>query len=292
MKKKSSELKLSLVDWLHERVDGLTPSELRLAAHLTENPETWAFESATSLAEMLSLHRSTIVRFAQNMGLKGFPELQNTVREAFILSFSPPTDSVDITYGDQRKQIIQQIYQRELRNLRQTYQHVDMEAMEKTARSLAGAEKVVIFGRRFSYPIALHISMSLQMMRERVAMSPGPGGVSIDTLFDLTSKDSALVVSLKRHSPEVRRTLAFLDQKEVPFALLTDTSPVVGIPKRAEILQVNIGSASILESYTSMSSIGHALLTLASRFISGGSKRLEKVERAWHLFNSTICTSL
>jgi hypothetical protein len=86
--------------------------------------------------------------------------------------------------------------------------------------------------------------------------------------------------------------LAFLDQKEVPFALLTDTSPVVGIPKRAEILQVNIGSASILESYTSMSSIGHALLTLASRFISGGNKRLEKVERAWHFFNSTICTSL
>ena len=39
MQKKSSELKLSLVDWLHERVDGLTPSELRLAAHLTENTE-------------------------------------------------------------------------------------------------------------------------------------------------------------------------------------------------------------------------------------------------------------
>jgi DNA-binding MurR/RpiR family transcriptional regulator len=76
-------------DWIAARADGLTVGELRLSAHRGEHLELWAYESAAQLAARFGVHRSSIVRLAQKLGLSGFPELQEAARNALLKSFSP-----------------------------------------------------------------------------------------------------------------------------------------------------------------------------------------------------------
>ncbi len=277
---------VDLIEWIQGKADNLTPSEIRLAAHLNEHPEVWAFEPASHLAELLNMHRSTIVRFAQNLGFKGYPEIQAMVREGLLRSFSPAAQSLAGAEGEQCYPQIQQIFQRELSNLQRSYKSLDMELLNQTAELLAHSQKAVVFGRRFSFPIALHLGMSLQFIRGGVKVAPEPGGASIDALFDLTPQDTVLVVSMKRHSREVSRTLSFLHKKAVPFTLLTDTSPLVNLPENTRVLQANIGSASILASFTALTSISHILLSLVAQLTKSSPGRLEEIERAWHDFNN------
>ena len=237
-------------DWLAARAEGLTAGELRLSAPMGEHLDVWAYESAAQLADRLGVHRSSVVRLAQKLGLRGFPELQQAARNALLKSFSPSPELSFQHSADSRADVVESIYQRELMNLRQTYESLDIAELDATAGAIARAERVFLFGRRFSYPIALYLSLTLRTMRDGVRLAPEPGGSAVDSLFDLTPQDFALIVSMKRHSPEVKRTIGFLSKLRVPQALLTDVSIKVNLKKGMRILYAYVGSNSLLDSYT------------------------------------------
>jgi DNA-binding MurR/RpiR family transcriptional regulator len=274
---------------LMERLDGasaaLTPQERRLAAHLVEQLERWGFLPSTELARELGVHRSTVVRFAQNIGFKGYPELQESARAAYLQAVSGSSDLVLNAGDDGDNGTVQAVYQRELQNLQRSYSHLDVAALEATAQQLASARRVVVFGRRFSHPIALHLALVLRTMRDRVDVAPPSSGTSVDLLFDLGPDDFVLVVSLKRHSPEVQRTLRFLAAASVPVAMLTDASPGADVPSGTLVLRAHVGSTGVLDSYTALVSVSHALLTLTEAALPAATIRLSKAERAWEQFN-------
>ncbi|HRP46706.1 MAG TPA: hypothetical protein PLT07_04075, partial [Trueperaceae bacterium] len=100
--------------------------------------------------------------FAQNIGCKGYPELQESARAEYHKSFSVPRELVMSDMGGPESYTVQAVYQRELQNLQRSYHLLDIAALEATAKSLASARRVLLFGRRFSHPIALHLALVLR----------------------------------------------------------------------------------------------------------------------------------
>lgn len=275
---------ISVEDLIKSKVSEFSLAEEKLAAHLMEQPEQWAFESAAQLAERLGMHRSTIVRFAQRLGFKGYPEFQSFLRQQLLRNFNPYPESVWGAVAN-KDSILQAVYSRELRNLQQTYAHLDTDLLDLTAQGLATAQNVLVFGRRFSYAIAFYLYTFLRLMRDGIRLAPDPGGSTIDAIFDLGPNDYGLVVSLRRHSPEVRRILEFLRRAKVPHTLLTDVNPVPGLSEETRVIRAHLGGSSILDSHTALISVAHALLTIVSLRIPGIEKRIEAVEHRWHWFN-------
>lgn len=272
-------------EWLLAKNKELTPVELRLADHLVKRMEPWAFESAQKIAEKNGVHRSTIVRFARNLGFQGFPELQETIRETLLKSFSPHVE-LDIPFSADSPEnaTLSSVYTHESNNLRKSYEQIDLKALKHTALGLSQAKRVLFFGRRMSYPIALHLSMALRTMRSGVRLAPGAGETTIDNLFDLTPDDYVLIVTLKRYSPEIIRVIRFIEKANVPLTLLTDISPFGDGSATTRMLRVHVGSASIFDSYTALISIGHTLLTMVRQLLPGANERLEQVEKAFLYF--------
>lgn len=270
---------------LEQHAPDFSPSESRLASDLLEHPDEWGYLASTQLAARLRVHRSTIVRFAQRAGYSGFPELQEAAREAYLSAMSAAPELVLLDPREPGNTLLGDIFQRELANLQQSYLNLPPAALEETAEALAGARRVLVFGRRFSYPIALYLSLALRAMRGSVELAPEPGGTSIDQLFDLGREDYALVVSMRRYSPEVQRVLRYLAGRAVPHTLLTDTSPAKDFPDGARVLRAHIGGAGVLESYTALSSVGHALLSLVAAALPDAEARLAEAESAWRRFS-------
>lgn len=271
----------ALRDRLEQQSPRFSPSEARLAADLIEHADRWAFLSSTQLARHLGLHRSTVIRFAQRAGYAGYPELQASVRSAYLNSVSGAPELVLDNGQGEGAALVSGIFQRELENLRQTYRNLPSETLHLAADGIGCARRVLVFGRRFSYPIALYLSRALRVMRPSVELAPEPGGTAIDLLFDLGKEDHALVVSMRRYSPEVQRTLRYLASRQVPCTLLTDTSPTNSFPEDANVLQAYIGGAGLLDSYTALTSVAHVLLSLVAAKRPGAEARLAQAERAW-----------
>lgn len=272
---------------LDEAAGRLTPQERRLSTHLVEQLERWGYLSSTELAAAVGVHRSTVVRFAQNLGFKGYPELQEAARRAYLKVIAAPTRELVLRDPNAPGgRTLSAVYRRELENLKRSYGHLDLSALEATAEGLAGAQRVLVFGRRFSHPIALHLTQLLSTMREGVAVAPPAGGTAVDQLFDLSPADYVLVVSMRRHSHEVQRTLRFVVDTGVPVTVLTDASPGNTFPASASVLRAHVGGTGVLESYTALISVGHALLTITETLLPGATERLVLAERAWERFNT------
>ncbi|MBA2665628.1 MAG: MurR/RpiR family transcriptional regulator [Trueperaceae bacterium] len=256
----------------------LSEAEARLAAHLVEHPDVWGYSPTTELARTLRVHRSTIVRFAQRLGFDGYPALQETVRIWYLQSVTGNDDLPAVEPGLNHHAAVRAVYERELRNLRATYAKLDLAVLEETAVRIAEARHVLVFGRRFSHAIAQHTANMLRSLRPGVRLAPEAGGSSLDSIFDLGPEDAAVVVSLRRHSPEVQRVLRVLTEQSVPCTLITDASPLAKLPEGIETLQAHIGSTSTLESFTSLVSVGHALATIAGELLAGSAGRQAEIE--------------
>src|SRR5262249_49302707 len=70
-----------LIEELRRRYDRLTQSQKRIAEYIVEHPQAVAFSTVDQMAAQLDVNPSTIVRFTYRLGLEGFPDLQERMRE-------------------------------------------------------------------------------------------------------------------------------------------------------------------------------------------------------------------
>lgn len=273
---------------LAEHASDFTPTEASIAAHLVKHPELWGFAATSELAAAIGVHRSTLVRFAQRLGYAGFPELRDAVRSGYLRSVATPLELSGSRTDSAFTDLVGTVYERELRNLKQTYEHLDGDVLERAARDIAGARKVLVFGRRYSFTIAMHTSLLLSSLRPHVRLAPDPGGSSVDAMFDLDSGDAALLFSLRRHSPEVQRAIDFLDKRRVPATLVTDAAPVASLPDGLKVLQAYVGSNSTLDSFTALVSLGHAIATIVEQLVDDADARQARLEEARAHFQRPI----
>src|SRR5690625_923015 len=143
----ASQSGLSLLDLLDPAASRLTPQERRLARRLVERLEQWGYLSSSELARELGVHRSTVVRFAQAVGYRGYPELQEAVREAYHRTVAASNQLVLTGETDGRLGKVQAVFDRELENLQRSYSNLDMAALEETAAKIASARRVLVYGR-------------------------------------------------------------------------------------------------------------------------------------------------
>src|SRR5712671_7329433 len=70
-----------VIEELRRRYDRLTQSQKRIAEYIVENSQAVAFSTVDQMAAQLDVNPSTIVRFTYRLGLNGFPDLQERMRE-------------------------------------------------------------------------------------------------------------------------------------------------------------------------------------------------------------------
>jgi DNA-binding MurR/RpiR family transcriptional regulator len=139
---------------LFERVDlvsdHLTDSQRQLATYLLSNNRRAAFSNAAELALAVGVSESTVVRFARALGFRGFPDLQDFLREALLESLSPP-QRMQLTGDDTGPGALdQRQFDIEAGNLGYAREHLDLGVVRELASALWRARRKYVVGLRSS----------------------------------------------------------------------------------------------------------------------------------------------
>ena len=70
-----------VIEELRRRYDRLTELQKRIAEYIVDHSQKVAFSTVDQMAAQIDVNPSTIVRFAYRLGLNGFPDLQERMRE-------------------------------------------------------------------------------------------------------------------------------------------------------------------------------------------------------------------
>ena len=115
---------------LRRRYDELTDSQKRIAETIVDDPQFVAFATVDKFAARLNVSASTIVRFAYRLGLSGYPQLQDQVRELVLGTLNAPAEGTGVTdhLGDG---VVAESLRHDLVLLQRTIARLDMQEIER-----------------------------------------------------------------------------------------------------------------------------------------------------------------
>lgn len=268
--------------------DGLTswaPGQRRIAQLLIDDPDGTAFRSIAETARLAGVHQSSVFRFANALGLKGYPQIVALCREYV-------TDEAQLMQRFGRSQdlsktgdLLHETLRHDEENLRRTLARIDEKTWQQAVKAVADAPRVHVMGLRKCLPVAQLLTYLLRMVRPGVTqIAPTIGGL-IDDLRELQPEDVFIAISISRYTADTVRafqaaknrgltTIAFSDSSGSPLAEDADMSIVV-----------DCEGVTIFRSVSAFIALAQALATAAA--VQAGTRSRDELnidERLLHEF--------
>jgi DNA-binding MurR/RpiR family transcriptional regulator len=228
---------------LRKRYDDLTQSQKRIAEAIVEDPEFLAFATVDKMAARLGVSPSTVVRFAYRLGLNGYQELQERVRQLVRsqMRTNADTGSADNSVTSHLGQtIFAQSLEHDLEILRRTIINLNVEDLERAVSALLGARRVFTISDGASFSAAAYAARALERMLGDAVLLRGEED-SAAPLQSLSPDDVVLAISFPPYATSTVKVVAFAKEVGATVIAITDT-PISPVGQRVDIVLSTLSS--------------------------------------------------
>ncbi len=271
---------MNLRNSILERHAQLSPLLQQAAKFVVDRPNEVVTASMRAIAARSGIPPATLVRFAQQMGFEGWPQLKEALAEDMGLGSAQ--------YGQRARKLVGrasdtsmvgEMFNVHRHNLEQTEREAAA-ALPRAARLLEAAREVHVAGFRACFPVAFSFVYVYRLFRTSVHLVDGQGGSLEMQLRAMAKADALVVISFAPYSREAlvaaetaktagTKIIAMTDSAASPLALLAD-----------ETVLFATESPSFFPSISAATAVAESLLELlASRTGKSGIQRIEDAEQ-------------
>lgn len=227
--------------------DSLTKSERLLAGHLTRNYPVAALGSITQLAKGAGVSTPTVLRLAQKLGFRGYPEFQAQVHAEVEARLASPIAKHDRWAGGvPDTHMLNRFADAVLANLTATLARIDHAEFDACAACLADpARKVFVAGGRITQSLADYLVTQLKIVRPDVFAVPGLSNAWPPALLEMRPGDVLLAFDIRRYENTVLQMVEIAAERGAEVILLTDpwVSPAAAHARFRFSVQIEVPSA-------------------------------------------------
>lgn len=182
--------------------DGLSASETKLAVFTLDSPNAVRDLSSQELANVVGVSQSSVVKFAQKLGYKGYPAFKLAVIDA--LNREAPNTQLHgkIALNDGFDAMADKLLASKISVLNETRSLNDMVMFEGAVEKLKNAGRVLICGVGGSALVSKDFAYKLQKLG-MAAMAEGDGHVQLAMAATLGKDDVVLAISESGETREV-----------------------------------------------------------------------------------------
>ncbi len=261
----------------------LSKGHKKLVAYITGNYDKAAFMTASKLGEKVGVSESTVVRFATEMGFKGYPELQKELQQ-MIKSKLTAVQRMEVSstlIGEQ--DAIKKVLNGDIELIRSTLEQVSTEEFSRAVDTINNARKIYILGARSSASLASFLHFYLNPVFENVVLIDASNGSEIfEQMFRISDEDVCVAISFPRYSKQTINALRFINDRGSKIIAITDSadSPIAEFADN--ILVAKSDMVSVVDSLVAPLSLINALI-VAVTFSRRDEvyNNFNKLERIW-----------
>jgi len=260
----------------------LTPKSRIIGAYVRENPRKVVFMTVAELAKACAVSEATVVRFVSQLGCDGYSDFQLSLRD-FVDTELTLLDRVDLTdMVEPGAERFRRVVSEEIDNLRQLFEHADIEQMGRVVSLLYSSPQIYVIGSRLSYALSHYLGWSLTKVRGGIQIFKGSDKTTIDWLTISPADVLVVVITVSRYPNELIRLAKLAKRLDHPLLLLTDSSTCPIIHEADESLIAPSSHIPLIGTPTSLSClITYLVKELASRYGAELKKHQEKLEQAY-----------
>jgi len=268
---------------IEEKYRGMSKGQKRLADYVTGNYDKAVFLTAAKLGEVVGVSESTVVRFATQLGYKGYPGFQKALEE-LVRNKLNSIQRMEVTYGRiSQSEILETVLQSDIEKIKLTLGAIDQKAFELAIDTILNARKIYVIGIRSCAPLAAFLSFYLNLVCEDVtAVNTNSSSEIFEQLIRINEEDVIIGISFPRYSMRTLKALEFASNRKAKVITLTDSvhSPMNLYSSCNLIARSDM--ASIVDSLVAPLSVINALVVaLCMKKQKEVVSTLETLEQIW-----------
>ena len=284
----SNQAPPDVIEELRKRYDELTDSQKRIAEAIVDDPEMVAFATVDQLGSKLGLNPSTIVRFAYRLGLDGYNDLQNRVRERLRAQLARREDqdgekSRALT-ANLKGTVFASSFEHDLEILQRSIGQLNVEDLSRAVDALVRARRIFLAGGFASYGIAHYMALALSRIRgDTFLLGPGED-VAAALLLQITAEDTLIAFTFPPYASKTLRVVQYAKTQRATVIAITD-SPISPAGQRVDIvLPVLSSGVSTQNSHVPALALANALLNAV--VAATPTTALERYRRVMQVMNA------
>ena len=275
-----------LLATIDENLKRLSKGHKKIAAYIEENYDKAAFMTGAALGQKVGVSESTVVRFATELGFKGYPELQKELQQ-LIKSKLTAVQRMEVSenlIGD--SDIITSVLNGDIELIRATAEKTSREAFKNAVPEINRAKRIYILGVRSSAALASFLAFYFNLVFDAVTLiDTASASEMFEQMFRIDEKDVCIAISFPRYSKQTVNALRFIADRGAKIIAITDTekSPIASFANH--LLVARSDMASVVDSLTAPLSLINALIagvTLSRR--NEVYENFNKLEHIWDVY--------
>lgn len=277
----------ALDDQLRTALPDLTRAERQLATHILSHYPVAALGSITVLAKAAAVSTPTVVRLAQKLGFKGYPDMQGALRgEVEAMLVSPLAKHDRWAGGVPDTHVLNRFADAVVANLQSTLGQIDHAEFDAAASLLADPSRAVFaMGGRITHALADYFIALMKVVRPEVALLSNNSTTWPPMLLDMRPGDVLLVFDIRRYENAVLQLAEMAKEQGAEILLITDRWVSPAAAHARHTLACHVEAPSAWDSNVTLMVLVETLLSavqdLTWEVTEGRMRRLE------HLYDRT-----
>lgn len=268
---------------IKEKYKKMSKGQRRLADYVCNDYDKAVFLTAAKLGEIVGVSESTVVRFATQLGYKGYPGFQKALEE-LVRNKLNSIQRMEVTYGRiSQSEILETVLQSDIDKIKMTLADIDHKAFDLAIDTLLNARRVYVIGIRSCAPLASFLGFYLNLVCDNVSVVDVNSSSEIfEQLIRINEHDVIIGISFPRYSMRTLKALEFASNRKAKVITLTDSvhSPMNLYSSCNLIARSDM--ASIVDSLVAPLSVVNALVVaLCMKRQKEVVSTLETLEEIW-----------
>ena len=215
---------MTLDDQLRMALPNLTRAERQLATHVLSHYPVAALGSITVLAKAALVSTPTVVRLAQKLGYKGYPDFQGTLRgEVEAMLVTPLTKHASRAGSVPDGHILTRFAEAVAANLQATLNQIDPVEFDAAVVLLADPNRrVFALGGRITHAVADYFASLMMVIRPEVTLLSDNSATWPPAMLELAAGDVLLVFDIRRYENAVLQVAEMAKEQGAEIILVTD----------------------------------------------------------------------
>ncbi|MBQ4256199.1 MAG: MurR/RpiR family transcriptional regulator [Oscillospiraceae bacterium] len=282
----------NLLGIIEEKLPEMSKGQRRIAEFITEHYDKAAFMTASKLGAITGVSESTVVRFAAELGFKGYPEMQKALKgyTSNRITSVQRMDVVADSLGGEN--ILHHSMNFDIEQIRKTLEEIDSEDFDRTVAELAEARNVYVIGARSAAVLARFIVFYLNIMVPSCKIIHTTSTSEMfEQIINIGKGDIMIGVSFPRYSKHTVKAFRFAHENGAKVIAITDSrqSPLAKYADHLLLARSDMGSFS--DSLVAPLSLINALITAVGMakqdYVSHNLERLEEIWDKYEVFEKS-----
>ncbi len=270
-------MKNSLLSKLESSTASFSKGQKKIAAYIMQNYDKAAFMTASALGEKVGVSESTVVRFASELGFKGYPEFQKEIQQ-MIKSKLTAVQRMEVSeslIGD--GDVIRSVLSKDIELIRETAEKTSKEDFKMAVEAIKKANKIYILGVRSSAALASFLAFYFNLVFDSVVLvDTSSASEMFEQMFRIGEGDVCIAISFPRYSKQTVNALRFIADRKATVISITDNDASPMVPYTDHLLVAKSNMASVVDSLVAPLSLINALIV---------SVTLSKKDEVYNNFN-------